>query len=149
MRFHCSEIKKEAFTINFLNCRSFFSFFALAFIVVSGGLGTHQLPVRRIWWIALRLWLGSCRQGGTFRKVKAGKSDPGEVVSVNPVYMNAGTPSPVVRTLLLVSNFVQCWLMSPRACLRLSCFSSDELSCANFKLCFLVNFLAQEFLVGS
>ncbi|CAM0913851.1 unnamed protein product [Alopecurus aequalis] len=29
-----------------------------------------------------------------FGKVKAGMSGPGEVVSVNPVYMNAGTPSP-------------------------------------------------------
>ncbi|KAF7100163.1 hypothetical protein CFC21_101702 [Triticum aestivum] len=29
-----------------------------------------------------------------FEKVKSGKYGPGEVVSVNPVYMNAGTPSP-------------------------------------------------------
>ncbi|KAI4976292.1 hypothetical protein ZWY2020_049899 [Hordeum vulgare] len=29
-----------------------------------------------------------------FDKVKSGKCGPGEVVSVNPVYMNAGTPSP-------------------------------------------------------
>ncbi|EMS66871.1 hypothetical protein TRIUR3_14805 [Triticum urartu] len=38
-----------------------------------------------------------------FEKVKSGKYGPGEVVSVNPVYMNAGTPSPTVRILLLVT----------------------------------------------
>jgi amidohydrolase/aminoacylase len=33
-----------------------------------------------------------------FGMVKSGKRGPGEVVSVNPVYMKAGTPSPTVRT---------------------------------------------------
>jgi amidohydrolase/aminoacylase len=47
-----------------------------------------------------------------FGKVKAGMSGPGEVVSVNPVYMNAGTPSPTVSLLLLVCYYVlQCRLI--------------------------------------
>jgi amidohydrolase/aminoacylase len=37
-----------------------------------------------------------------FGKVKTGERGPGEVVSVNPVYMKAGIPSPTVRVLLLL-----------------------------------------------
>lgn len=41
-----------------------------------------------------------------FGMVKAGKRGPGEVVSVNPVYMKAGIPSPTVRKVLLLSTVV-------------------------------------------
>jgi amidohydrolase/aminoacylase len=36
-----------------------------------------------------------------FGMVKAGERGPGEVVSVNPVYMKAGIPSPTVRVVRL------------------------------------------------
>jgi len=36
--------------------------------------------------------------------VKSGERGPGEVVSVNPVYMKAGIPSPTVSIAMVLSN---------------------------------------------